>query len=230
MAGGGAFLTLPLLIALGLPPEVANGTIRVGVLFQNVGALVPFINKKALDWRLTAALVFPILVGALLGAELAVRLDAALLEPLFGAALIGWAVILLVRPGRFIAAAKQPRPLSWIAWVLAFLAGIYGGFMQAGVGFPLLAILVLYLGHNAVRANAIKVALVLAYTLVVLPRFAIEGLVAWTEGLILSFGMLAGGYTGARWQLRAGADIVRWFVLVMVLFSGAMLIYKSLAS
>ena len=102
--------------------------------------------------------------------------------------------------------------------------GAYGGFLQAGVGFPLLALLVPGLGYPAVRANAIKVAVVLVFTIAALPLFAVAGQIAWREGLALALGTMIGGWLGAHLQLRAGAGLVRWAVLVMVLIGGITLL------
>lgn len=220
MAGGGSFLTVPILMALGLPATVVNGTIRVGVFMQNVAAVWAFRRHDALDLGLTLRLLAPTALGAAAGGQLAVHLDSAVLKPLFGITLMAWGVILLVKPGRFLRPPDQPRPLTPTAYVLAALVGAYGGFIQVGVGFPFIALLVLYLGYPAVNANAAKVALILAYTVVVLPMFAFAGQVAWVEGIFLAGGMMAGGWIGARWQIKSGANIVRWFVIVMVLVSG----------
>jgi len=104
------------------------------------------------------------------------------------------------------------------------LIGVYGGFLQAGVGFPLMALFVSMLGHSALAGNAAKVALVFLYTLVALAMFAASGEVAWREGAILAVGMTAGGVLGARLQLRVGPGLVRWVMLVMVAISGVALL------
>ena len=96
--------------------------------------------------------------------------------------------------------------------------------MQAGVGFPLMALFVSMLGHTALAGNAAKVALVFIYTLVALAMFAASGEVAWREGAILAVGMIVGGVLGAKLQLRVGPGLVRWAMLVMVAISGVALL------
>jgi uncharacterized membrane protein YfcA len=112
--------------------------------------------------------------------------------------------------------------------VLAVLIGVYGGFLQVGVGFPLLALLVLHMGHPAVQANAIKLALTLGYTLVSLPMFALAGQVAWREGLVLAAGSMVGGWLGTHLQIRGGAKLVRWVVVVAVAASGVAMLQGAL--
>ena len=224
LAGGGSFVILPILIGLGLPPTVANGTSRVGVLLQGIGSVWGFERAKVGGWGVTLRLALPMTAGAAAGAWAATRLDDALLRPLIGAVLLGWAVVLAFRPGRFLQPPPAPAPLSWWGALAAAAIGAYGGFLQAGVGFPLLALLVPGLGYPAVTANAIKVRVVLIYSAAALPIFIGAGQVAWREGLALAAGTAAGGWLGARWQLRAGAGLVRWATLVMVALGGAMML------
>lgn len=226
LAGGGSFLVLPILIGLGLTPGVANATSRIGVLAHGLGATATFARTKSLHAGVVAKLAPAMCAGAVFGAWLATRLDDALLRPLFGAILVLWAVVLIVRPGRFVAPAEAhaPREPGPLAYALALLVGVYGGFLQAGVGFPLMALLVWLLGHDTLRANAAKVALVFVYTVLVMAVFAAAGQVAWREGAILAVGMVIGGVIGARAQVHVGPALVRWALVVMVAISGLALL------
>ena len=228
MAGGGSLLILPVMIALGLPPGVANGTLRVGIVVQNTSSVLTFHRRGVRPYRRLLPLLPPMVLGAALGSWLATRLPDDALRIVFGVALAGWAVVLVVRPGRFLEPPEQPRKVGVAAIVLASMVGLYGGFLQAGVGFPMLALLVLFLGHDAVEANAIKVSLVLAYTLVSLPIFAFAGQVAWAESLPLAGGAMVGGWLGTRLQIKAGAKLVRWVVVVMVACSGIAMLRGAL--
>jgi len=226
LAGGGSFLVLPILIGLGLTPGVANATSRIGVLAHGVGATTMFVRSKALPGGVVARLAPAMCVGAVGGAWLATRLDDALLRPLFGGILVVWALALMIRPGRFMAPAEAhaPRRPGVLAHGLALVIGVYGGFLQAGVGFPLMALLVGLLGNDTLRANAAKVALVFVYTVLVMAVFAAAGQVAWREGAILAVGMVVGGALGARVQLHVGPGLVRWALVVMVAVSGVALL------
>ena len=224
LAGGGSFIILPILIGLGLTPGVANATSRIGVLAHGSAATLTFMRSKALPLGLIARMAPAMCVGALVGAWLATRLADDLLRPVIGGVLLLWALILLVRPGRFLKPPEQPLVPGPLSHALALLIGVYGGFLQAGVGFPLVALFVSLLGHTALAANAAKVALVFIYTVLALAVFAASGEVAWTEGAVLAVGMMFGGYVGARVQLRLGPGVVRWAMLVMVAISGLALL------
>jgi uncharacterized membrane protein YfcA len=225
LAGGGSFLILPLLIGLGLPPTVANGTSRVGVLLQGIGSSWAFHRDGIGEYAATLRVALPMTVGAIGGAWLATRVADAMFGPLIGGVLVVWAVILALRPGRFLRPPPAPTPMSWRADLVAGVIGVYGGFLQAGVGFPLLALLVPGLGYPAVVANAIKVRAVLVYSALTLPIFGFAGQIAWKEGLALAVGTALGGWLGARWQIRAGAGLVRWAVLVMVAIGGVSMLW-----
>jgi hypothetical protein len=229
LAGGGSMLTLPLLVAMGLPPGLANGTNRVGVITQGLASVATFHRSGFRDYGVVARLLPPMMLGAAAGTFLATRLHDELLRIVFGATLAAWAVLLVVRPGRFLHAPPEPRRASAWTYVLSVLIGVYGGFLQVGVGFPLLALLVLHLGHPAVSANAIKLALTLGYTLVSLPMFALAGQVAWREGIVLAAGGMLGGWAGTHLQLRGGANLVRWVMVVAVAASGAWMLHEALA-
>jgi len=141
MAGGGSFLVLPVLIGLGLPAGLANGTTRLAVLSQSVAGLATFHRRGVRAHALSVRLASPMIAGALLGAWLATLIDDRLFRPLIGAVLLAWAVILLVKPDRFLRPPDAEREPKLAAHLFAVVVGIYGGFLQAGVGFPLIALL-----------------------------------------------------------------------------------------
>jgi uncharacterized membrane protein YfcA len=220
LAGGGSFLTLPILIGLGLPAGVANGTTRVSVLAQNATSAITFHRNGVRAHGVTARLLAPVLIGSGLGAWLATQLDDQLFRPVIGVVLLVWAVILAVKPDRFLHPPEHERAPTTMTHGLALLVGVYGGFMQAGVGFPLIALLSGQLGYDLVRTNAIKAGLIFAYTCIALVIFAGYGQVAWTPALVLAVATMLGGWLGARWQLEKGSELVRWVVLVMVVIAG----------
>ena len=227
MAGGGGFLMLPVLVGLGLPATTANGTMRVAVLAQCATAVATFHRREIRPYKVAAKLAPAMVVGALLGSWLATRIDDQLFRPLVGALLLAWAVLLLFKPDRFLNPPEQPRAPGLLTQLSAVLVGVYGGFLQAGVGFPLIALLSGHLGHELVRANAIKVGVVLAFTSVALVVFALAGQVAWVPAAVLTAGTVAGAWLGARWQIDKGAQVVRYFVLVTVAVAGAAMLRSA---
>jgi len=228
IAGGGSFLVLPVLMAAGLPPSVANGTVRVGVVFSCVTSALTFQSKGLLDWKKLLPIAPGMVLGAWIGAELANSLEEEWLRTSFGLVLVAWAVVLLLRPGRFLEAREEAREeargMGVAGHAMALAIGVYGGFIQAGVGFPLMALLIYWLGMDALRGNAIKVALVLVFTVPAFAVFLRDGNIAWLEAGALVLGNMIGGWAGTRWQIRAGVKLIRVFVVVMVTISGVLLL------
>jgi len=223
MAGSGSLLTLPLLMFLGLPANVANGTNRIAIFLQNVVAVGSFKKQKVFEYREGLWLVIPATAGSLLGALLAVNFNERILSLFIGGLLIFMFFIILLKPERWIkeqAGSVDGSPRFWRI-VIFFFIGIYGGFIQAGVGFFLLAGLVLSVGADLVKANALKVFIILIYTGFALVIFFINGQVDLRVGLILAVGNMLGAWIGARTAVSWGPKFVR-IILLLAIFVSAL--------
>jgi uncharacterized membrane protein YfcA len=219
LAGGGSLLTVPILIFLGLPATVANGTNRVAILAQNIGASWSFHRRGKLDSRWLRAALAPTLTGAILGAWAATRVSDDQFQRVLALAMIAVAAwMVLRRPGAGAGDGSEVPPppsnrfLFHLAW---FGVGLYGGFIQAGLGFVILAV-VSAAGLDLVRGNALKVTLVLAFTPFALLLFAMDGLVDWRLGTALALGNLVGGQVGVHLTVLKGQAWVRHVVVVSV--------------
>jgi len=222
LAGGGSFLTLPALIFLGLPPVTANGTNRIGILIQNVGATWAFRRRGVFPAGLAAVLSLPALAGAFLGARFAVEMgDEAFRRTL---AVLMLAVTLLmirgraVRPGVFPESGLRGLGAARTAGLLGafFGVGLYGGFVQAGVGFFVIAALSAA-GLDLVRTNAVKLIVILVLTLPALAVFVSSGRVAWPVGLLLGLGNFLGAQLSVRMAVRRGHGWIRHVVTATVI-------------
>ncbi|MGH7621404.1 MAG: sulfite exporter TauE/SafE family protein [Gemmatimonadaceae bacterium] len=225
LAGSGSLITLPVLILLGLPANVANGTNRVGVLLQNAVAVATFRRRGVLETAGAWKLVLPAVAGSVLGAALAVDLDEALLRRIIGALMLAMLAVMLLKPERWLDEHRAGRPARlWVEVPLLFAVGVYGGFIQAGVGIFLIAGLVLAAGFNVLRANALKNLVNLVVTAAALVVFVINHQVDWRVGLALALGQGAGAWVAARMAVKRGAPFVRWAVIaIVVLSAGALL-------
>jgi uncharacterized membrane protein YfcA len=232
LAGGGSLLTVPLLVMVGLPGPVANGTNRVGVA---VGSAVATWRLSALGVsgaRDAAPLLVPSALGALLGAYGVVQLPAELFNRVFGLLMLVLLVPTLrgARLERTAAArvertaAARARALPAPLRFLAFLGiGLYGGAFQAGVGILLLSVFSLS-GIDLVRSTHIKTALNTCFTLLALPIFWWAGQILWAEAFALGAGFVAGGALGARAAVRGGERIIKPVLAVAVVaLAGRML-------
>jgi uncharacterized membrane protein YfcA len=221
LAGGGSLLTVPLLVLLGLPGTLANGSNRVGVLLQCLTAAWRFRAHGVFEPRSVAGVLGPVIAGALIGAVCATRLADATFERAFGVLML---VVLVPTLRRLSGAGAPKRPSAgWPPLVSAsvfFAIGLYAGAFQAGVGLPLLMAL-LHSGYDVVRANSIKVAVIAVATLVAVPVFAQQGQIAWVPALLLASGFSAGGAVGARLAVRGGERVVRPVLAVAVVILAA---------
>lgn len=219
IAGGGSMLTLPALMLLGMPADIANATNRVGVIFQSMTGLKGFHREDKLDTGSMVSIVVPTLVGAAVGAGLAAWLSADILKPVLLGSMILMALVMVIRPSTLQPTGKNVRTIAAHpqAAVALFFAGVYGGFIQAGVGFMLLAALAGSLRYDLVRANALKILCTGAFTLVALGIFIWNDLVLWVPGLILALGSSIGAHFSVKFAVSASQKTLGWILFVMVL-------------
>ena len=220
-AGGGSLLTLPLLLFLGLPSTTANATNRICLIFQNTSGSIAFYRKQRLPLRLTLRLAAIAIPAALVGAWLAVDVDERTFRRILGLVMLV-VLVPILRQGRTVTRseplASPPHP-AWLALSFA-LIGFYSGFLQAGVGFPIILALVHLAGLDLVRTNAVKIATALILQVAALLVFAATGKVDWLRGLYLGLGSIIGAWLSASWQVRQGVVWVRRFlVLAVILFA-----------
>jgi uncharacterized membrane protein YfcA len=211
MAGGGSLLTLPVMIFLGLSPAEANGTNRVALLTQSVTAVVDFRRQGFSDWRRSLTLALCTVPGAVAGAVAAVKIDPVWFKRFLALVMIGVLVLVLRKPRT--PAEVEVDESGRRDLVLAHLAmlgvGFYGGFIQAGVGFILMAILRGLLRLDLVRVNMHKVFVVGVYMLPSLAVFALLDQVLWVAGLVLAVGNGTGAFIATRLQVKKGEGPVR---------------------
>ena len=218
MAGGGGMIVLPALMALGLPADVANGTYRLGVVTQSVAGTAAFHRQGKLDTGSIVPILIPTVLGAIIGALLATWIPRELLKPIMLATMIVMAALIVFRKQTLIAGEGPPLTPSDAprANIGLFFAGVYGGFIQAGVGFLLLGVLVGTLRHDLITANALKLVVTLAFGTVSLGIFVWAGMVSWTPAIVLAASSIVGARLGVRLVLKVPATGLRWFVFVCV--------------
>jgi uncharacterized protein len=219
VAGGGSLLALPVLIFLGMPAGVANGTNRVAILMQNVAATAGFHGHRLIDPKSLAWAAAPSTVGAALGTWLALSLGDTAFQRVLAWIMIAvslWTLLGRRQMERWRRGAEE-RPLDRRALAAGFfVVGIYGGFVQAGVGFLILAATTLA-GLDLVRGNAVKVLSVLCFTVISLAMFAWQGKVVWGLGVALGVGSAVGGLLGVRLSVLKGERWIERVVTVTVI-------------
>jgi uncharacterized membrane protein YfcA len=218
LAGGGSNLTVPALMMLGLPADAANATNRVGVFLQCAVGVRGFRKAGQLDLDDARSILCWTMAGGLVGALIASFLPNVVLKPLMLAAMVSMAALVLLRPATLAPGPDEsPHRVGqqrW-AWLYLLLTGVYGGFVQAGVGFLLLGSLSGVLRYDLWRANALKLLCTIMFTAVALVVFISRGQVVWLPALVLAAGTMLGARLAVRWALNISQSTLKWFVLWM---------------
>ena len=219
LAGGGSMLTLPALMMTGMPADLANGTNRVAVLAQSITGAKGFDQAGKLDRGALVGIIVPTVLGAGLGAAMASVLPNTWLKPILLTVMAIVALSLLVPSGtKPIESDKLPAG-GVIAWLALFGAGLYGGFIQAGVGFILVAIVSGVLHYDLLRSNALKLVCTSIFSGVALIIFALQGQVLWLTGIVLALGSVLGALASVRFAINVDESVLRSILVIMVLTS-----------
>lgn len=217
VAGGGSLIVLPVLIFMGLPGPVANATARVGIFTQNIFAVGGFHSKGVkLPFPYTIYLCLSSLAGGYIGARMAITVPDDLFKKILAIVMVLVVLnIVFSKKRKNIAPEDQLSPIKQITGIIGFfLLGVYGGFIQAGIGFLVIALLTRLHHFDLVKINFIKVFAAILYTGVAVATFAIAGMINWKTGLILAVGQGVGAWFTSRWSVSAGD---KWIKRILVL-------------
>jgi uncharacterized membrane protein YfcA len=171
----------------------------------------------------------PAAAGAIAGAFIAVNLNDEVMNLAIAGVMILVFFLILLKPNRWINSHETHPPIPyWVQVIVFFFVGVYGGFIQAGVGFFLLTSLVLGSGFELVKANALKLLIILLYTPLALLIFFMNGDVNLWIGLVLAVGNMTGAWIGTKIAVKWGAVLIRYFVLVAILVASTKLILDAI--
>lgn len=220
VAGGGSLISMPILIFMGLPGTVANGTNRVATLTQNIFAVGGFHSKGIkLPFPYTYYLSGVSLVGGLIGAWLATDISDAVFNRIL--AIVMMAVVVSIVFNRKSSKKEDDEKMSSsrqiVGTFLFFLLGIYGGFLQAGIGFLVIALLTHVNNFNLIKINYIKVFAAILYTGAAVLIFAIGDKIIWSIGFTLAIGQGTGAWYASRWSVGAGEKWIKRILVVAVI-------------
>lgn len=228
IAGGGSIFTLPALILLGIPADVANGTNRVGVLMQSAAAVRGFKRHDKLDQSAMLPILVPTIVGSLIGSFAASVIPAQVLKPVLLGTMMAMTLLIVLKPSTIPSSDEQaltpkqrPSALIWL-----FFAGLYGGFVQAGVGFILLTALAGVLRYDLLRANALKMLCTMVFSVVALAIFILQNQVLWIPGLIVGVGSIVGVQLSVRFAISAKQRTLKWILLGMAMLVCVAALFK----
>jgi len=211
-------ISLAVLNLAGLPLGVANGTNRVATLCQTALAVGRFKKQGKLDVRPHVGVILPAVVGGMVGALIAGQVSGDILRRSIGFCMALTLIPLFLKPARWLYGnvEREREGAGPVRIISFFLMGVYGGYVQLGVGVFLLATLVLVGGLDLVRGNAVKLLIVLCYTVPALAIFVMNDLVRWDLGLTLAAGNMLGAWVATHEAAKRGAPFIRWLLIVVV--------------
>ena len=217
IAGGGSLITLPILIFMGLPPNIANGTNRIQLIMQNISAVSGFKSKGISDFKFSSLLSLTAILGSIVGAQIAIDISEELFKKILS-------IIMILVIATIIFKKNKPSELlnnyasknKFISIFLFFFVGIYGGFIHAGVGIIILTILSSINNMKLSNANSIKVFVALAFSITSLLVFIYEDKVNWIYGINIGIGSALGGWIASRWSYNKSDKIIKIILTISV--------------
>ena len=210
MVGGGSLLSIPFLMLVGLPPQVAIATDRFGSVGAAITAFVKFRKAKKIVWKHVLILSILSLIGSLIGANILLNINPDILHIIVGV------ILLILLP--FIL-------LNFLGLSIYLLVQIFTGFFGGGTGPIIFYTLMIFFGFTIIEANATQVIPVLILYLSSLIIFALNGIIDYKIGTVLLAGMAIGGYLGAHLALKKGNKWIKGLFAVVVIISGIRLLF-----
>ena len=215
VAGGGSLLTLPILIFMGLPSNIANGTNRIAIFMQNIFSISGYKSRGVSDFKYSSWLSVSALIGSIIGAKIAINIDEDMFNKILSVVIIIVVLTIIYNKKTFnINSENISIEKKIISVIMFFFIGIYGGFIHAGVGFLILSILSNYNGIPLSKANSIKVFVVFVYTFFALIVFMMENKINWILGINLGIGNSIGGWIASRWSYNKPDKIIKIFIII----------------
>ena len=213
IAGGGSTLSLPIMIFLGMPATVANGTNRIGLIIGNFSSAFNLMKHGYLNKKIFLQLLLPTITGTAIGAFFLVRLGDRAFQAILACVICLVVVMsnlrkdILGKPP-----AMPPEKLTWKGALGFALISIYGCIVQVGVGFVQIFGLTRYTGLDPIRVNALKNALTNVFLLISTTVLGIAGKIDWPIAIVMAAGAWLGGYCGSFLQRKKGNKFIQHFI------------------
>ena len=216
LAGGGSLFTLPILIFLGLPPQVANGTNRVVIVAQSLSGSVGYSSKGIYSYPFNIYLGISASFGAYIGAKIALNIDGEIFNKILAVIIIIVGGLIFIQKKKltnFVNERTSGKYL-WFSILVFFIFGIYGGFINAGIGILIMLFLNRLNQMSLVKSNATKVSVVFIYSLFALLIFAYNDSIDWKMGISMAIGSIFGAWFASRWSVKRGDNLIRYAVII----------------
>lgn len=219
VSAGGSLITLPALIFFGLPSAVANGTNRIGILVQNLFAMIQFKKKGLLNWKLSILVSIPAIIGSIFGANFAIDLSEKVFNNTLAIIMLVLIVLMTFKPHTYLKIGESFIEKYKLPLLLVFflVIGFYGGFIQAGVGFLIIIIFTVFMKKlSLAEMHSIKTVVITIYLLISTAIFIYNGQVNWLYALVLSVGSGIGGGLGGKFASQVSEKVLKAIMVSIV--------------
>jgi len=224
ISGGVSAISIAALLAIGLPPHIALGSFRVGVLGFNLGGLREFIKAKQVLWKLLLPLSIIGIAGALIGSNIAVSLNEELLSKVMGLILLLFIPLTLFKPKLGVLKESVGKVKKYIGYFFYFLSTIWSGSVSAGSGLFILYIYMYFFGATIIETKGTAKIPEALLNIAAMIAFIYAGFVVWEYAIALLLGMGIGTFLGTKVVLRVGNEWLRYAVLASIFFMSIKLI------
>ena len=221
LAGGGTIISMTLFMMLGLPPMTANGTNRIAIFLQNLVAVRNYAKNKVLDIRKSIKYAVPVAIGSIVGGNIVINLNDKIFSYFFIGIILFMTVMIILKPSIWLKEnpEKMNNAFTVFQWIILFAIGIYGGLIHVGIGYFLIAFIVMMRGYDLLKANAIKNLIVLVYVPFSIIPFILHSQIRYDYGLVHAIGNIIGAYIASNWAFRFGNKFIRYILIFLLIVS-----------
>jgi uncharacterized membrane protein YfcA len=226
LVGGGALISIPILIFLGLPPQVAIGTSKLGAFGVNIAGWYKFHQKRLIDYKIGFVMGIPIIIGTVFGVNLVLQINEELLRRIIAILTLLFLIFIVIEPKMGVERTKpEIRGHKYlIGGALGLFLGVYSGFYGAGTGTFLNYILVLYFGQTFLESAATRKMPHVFSAVMGIIAFTLHGMVIYSLGIALFIGTFIGSYIGAHYSDRIGNVWIKRLFFLIVFIMGIKLL------
>lgn len=220
LAAGATVISMTVFMALGVPIIEASGTNRIAVLLQNLTSTFTFKKQKLLDTKTSLKIAIPIVLGILLGAQFSMMVSEEFFKVCFSIGLVIMTALMVFKPSSWLKETNcGVSSLNVKSFIMLVLAGFYGGSIYVGVGYFFIAVFVLSMGYDLIRANALKSFIAFVTTPFSLVIFMLNDQVNYEYGLIHAIGNIIGAYVAAKYATKLGVKFIRILLIGVIVLS-----------
>jgi uncharacterized protein len=225
IAGGGGMITVPVFLAVGLPPQLALGTNKFQASVGSFTSTEYFVRKGVVRLGEIKWGLFLTAIGGVLGSWTVQQIHSEILADVIPFLLLTIAVYSIFSPSLGLRDGAPKMSEHRFYSIVGFAFGFYDGFFGPGVGTFWAMAFVLLLGYNLMKATAYTKVLNFTSNLISFFMFWYGGFVLFGAGIAMAIGQMIGSHIGSQLVLKKGTEFIRPIFITMVLATTLKLIF-----